>query len=720
MKAILSSSDIQKSSEKLEFWNYLKKITIDENGYLYYKYPISGTTDKFIPDFSIIDLNRGICIIDLCGFPIENIYKADDVSWIIDDSEFPPLTHKLEDFVVGVENRLRTYREIRNKIQCQWYIYFPFIHKKAFSEKFGVKNIENFLFKDDSLAYPSIWKNDSSLNHYEKLVFKSVIQGAGPINKYSNQIKDEKSEKIGQAIKLLDKKLALLDDKQHEAAIQIPDGPQRIRGLAGTGKTIILTMKAAYLHGRYPDRKILYTFHTQSLYNQIRDLITKFYRDFENNDPNWDNLLIMHSWGGKTTNEGVYYRTCLRNSIRSLGLNNTPYGEDSFDHVCKDVLKHKLIPEFDFSILDESQDFPASFFQLVYRITKSPKRIIFAYDELQTLGEIVTKNTIDLFGTDTQNKPLVDFSEGEYFGGIEMDFILKKTYRNPSELMLVAHGIGMGIYNQDGIMQIIEDKHTWESIGYILESGELEPGSNVVFKRPEENSISLVHECYSGKHPVLSVQVFKERIEEIDYIASEIKRLTVDEKVLPHNIVVISLDPSSHKALMPGLQSRLHELDIPSIIPGSGGVARDKFAEAGFVTLSTVFKAKGNEAFIVFVANFDFIYDYLEFVRSRNRAFTAITRTKGWCYITGFGEKMERAVIEIEKIRKNYPLLKFVYPDHEKVARQLSQEEYARRVAETKKAKLAIDNLLKIDKEAISKMSTEQLDALRGLLNDNR
>ena len=63
--------------------------------------------------------------------------------------------------------------------------------------------------------------------------------------------------------------IAKFDDKQKYAALSQLNGPQRIRGLAGSGKTIILCMKAAILHYRNPNLKILYTFTTKSLYDYI-------------------------------------------------------------------------------------------------------------------------------------------------------------------------------------------------------------------------------------------------------------------------------------------------------------------------------------------------------------------------------------------------------------------------------------------------------------------
>ena len=104
-----------------------------------------------------------------------------------------------------------------------------------------------------------------------------------------------------------EKEIANLDEWQKKAALEVPDGPQRIRGLAGTGKTIVLALKAAYLHTQYPDWNILITFYTRSLRQQYVELIEKFVNDFSGEKPDWDHLNVLHSWGSQAE-DGVYYR----------------------------------------------------------------------------------------------------------------------------------------------------------------------------------------------------------------------------------------------------------------------------------------------------------------------------------------------------------------------------------------------------------------------------
>lgn len=101
----------------------------------------------------------------------------------------------------------------------------------------------------------------------------------------------------GAILRKLERESANLDQWQKRAAIESPDGPQRIRGLAGSGKTIVLALKAAYLRAQHPDWKIAITFQTRSLYQPLNDLIRRFCFEHLNDEPNLENLRVLHAWG---------------------------------------------------------------------------------------------------------------------------------------------------------------------------------------------------------------------------------------------------------------------------------------------------------------------------------------------------------------------------------------------------------------------------------------
>jgi superfamily I DNA and RNA helicase len=712
MHFLATSNEIEKNIFTKQLFEYLKRITVGRKGFGYYKFPVAGGKVEEIPDIVIIDAELGICAIDVCEYNLDQIDSIDEDIWSIENQDIDSPHLRLQDYIVSLEYKYKEQRVLRNKVKINTVLVLPLVSKVAFEGKFPEANLDNIVFNDYlEIDYKNYWGEFSKFSSEESELFLAVSQGAGPMNDFKKIYTGDKVDRIGEAVKLISYKIKSLDIMQHAAAIQIPDGPQRIRGMAGTGKTIILTMKAAFLHARYPDKKILYTFHTQALYNQVRDLITLFFREDKKVDPDWNKLLIRHSWGTKYK-EGVYTRTCVRNSINQLGFQRNL--DNPLDYIFSDLLKHELEEEYDYVLIDEAQDFPPSFYKVIYRTTKSPKRIIFAYDELQSLEHVETLDINDLFGLTSDGRPLVDFSPGTYGNDIEMDYVLERSYRNPLEILMLAHGIGLGLYNPTGIMQVIEEKRIWESIGYKILAGNCKTNDAMAICRPKENSVSVVHEFYKGKIDTIRYSKYSDRNEEIDFIVKDIAKMVNREGVLPHHIVVITLGNLNMKENFSRMQKLLYDKGISSIIPGID-VDRDEFGVENSVTLSTVYKAKGNEAFVVYVMGFDHLYDYVDFVETRNRAFTSISRSKGWVVITGIGSNMTRGIKEIETILADVnkdATFRFTFPKEENIARKLSSEEHARRLQTQKVGKEAINHLLGIDDNFINNLPDDVKEKL--------
>lgn len=710
MEKIIRSSELKNTPRIESYLNELFRSLNGREGTIYHKYPIVSAGNGYTPDISVVLPEFGIVLIHISKYRVSECDSIGEDIWVCNKNEEDSPKILLEDCAQSIISRVNKHRAIRNKFQIIPVVCFPNDTKDAFERKFG--SPEGCIFGEpNERTILDLFRHELIPIEAEQKLFLSAIQGVGPLNANKKIAVEEKSDVIGKAIKLLDSQISLLDRTQQKAALQIPDGPQRIRGMAGTGKTVILAMKAANLHSHYPDKKILYTFYTQALYSQVRNLITKFYRENEDKDPNWDNLLVLHSWGGRAK-EGVYYRACLRNSVMPRNLRNVPFVDDPLDHVCTELLKSKLEEEYDFVLMDEAQDFPPSFFQMIYKLTKEPKRIIFAYDEMQSLEKIQIRDTRELFGVNPDGSSVVDFSPGTYYGDIEMDYVLDISYRNPLNLLMTAHAIGLGLYSDDGYMQIIDDSSTWKAIGYDIKSGELSPRSRLEIYRSPEKSLSLSERVYSGGRPPLEYFQFDDLDQELEYLAKRIKDDVSVEGVAEHQIVVVSLGKKAAKNQFPKLQRLLHQKGVPSIIPGEGGVDRDKFGENGFVTLATVHKAKGNESFIVYVMNFEYLYDYVDFIQSRNKAFTSLTRAKGWCTITGVGPLMRRAIEEIQRIERELPWFRFDFPEPNKVKRRLSQEEHARRLQDVKSVQEATKDLLSVDANALSTLPKEVITEL--------
>ena len=178
---------------------------------------------------------------------------------------------------------------------------------------------------------------------------------------------------------------------------RVPEGPQRIRGLAGSGKTVVLALKAAYWHAQHPDWNIALTFQSRALYQQIDDLVTQFTFEHSNDRPDPERLHIMHSWGSRSR-PGVYsvIAEALGEVPRDWAYARGQYGQDAaFQGICQELLEvartRTVEPLFDGVLIDEAQDLPPEFFQLVYLSPRIPSKS-FGDMRLQKLSEISYAN----------------------------------------------------------------------------------------------------------------------------------------------------------------------------------------------------------------------------------------------------------------------------------------------------------------------------------------
>ena len=698
--------------EAQTIWALLnEKFATDTDGIAYYYYPSLGSHRHTPPDLLVLSRVYGALIIRIVRCSIDELERIENDEWQIRGQVIYSPINEIEDIREHFKYVLNQHRAVRDKINIGTMLAFPSITAPDFRKKYNEVNFREVM---------SYWKNDTDLSSVrlcdplDKNVWKyvrSIVQGACELNKALPQ-QIQKAKTLGDAIRALDKNIALFDEQQERACIQIPEGPQMIRGLAGTGKTVLLAKKAATIHSLFPDKRILFTFNTQSLYNQAKNLISRFYSQQKLSEPDWSMLHVRHGWGSMR-NDGVYRDLCARQGFEFLDFVQAKRinAKNPFAACCQKVLKENILPYYDYILVDEAQDFPLEFFQILYKISNDPHCIYFAFDELQSLSQLEIPSSAQIFGVDEQGQYLINF-DGEYDGKMDKILVLKKAYRCPYKILMLAHAIGLGIYNPRGCVQMIYDENTWRSIGYEIEEGYLNPGKSIKIKRMEENSPNIISTIYEGEQALIINEKFNDRDAELQSVANRIEKDVKEEGVPPQQIMVISLDALNAKKYMIQLRSLLQEKGIASIIPGLVDYS-DEFAEPERVTLSTVYRAKGNEAPLVYIISFDSLYDYVSEVSRRNMAFAAISRSKAWVRISGTGHQMEQAQAEIKTVLDNIPYFIFDVPNKEKIARNLDPAESTRRRQQLKAAKDSVQKLAHLDEDAIR-------DAYKGRLPDNK
>ncbi|NEQ75929.1 MAG: ATP-binding domain-containing protein [Okeania sp. SIO2C9] len=378
-----------------------------------------------------------------------------------------------------------------------------------------------------------------------------------------------------------------------------------------------------------------------------------------------------------------------------MGRNSRTYLEakNAFTHkeysqilgnCCKELreLEDKTPQLFDAILIDEAQDFNFEFYKLCYDILREPKRLIWAYDEVQSLESLSIPTAIEIFGTHTDGTPVVEL-EGNYPDSeIEKDMILYHCYRTPRPIMVTAHFFGMGLLRNKGAVQFIPTPGGWEDIGYEVVSGEFQPGKKVTIKRPEKNSPHSLEKLVPQGEKLVQYKTFNQRSQELNWVAAQIKKNVYEDELKPEEIVVISLDWKNMERDFGELQGLLKP-EVKAIISKN-----EIFRQSNNVTLAGIFRAKGNEASIVYVIGFEQVDSNPQLiVQERNQAFTAMTRARGWCILTGISSKAHILFHEIQKILASYEEITFTVPEPKTIQRNLDNLEYEKRRNRLKKGK---------------------------------
>lgn len=526
----------------------------------------------------------------------------------------------------------------------------------------------------------------------------SVIQTLTKLRqeKPRNYVKQTTSR--GGKLRDLEGKISTLDVCQSQAVIETVNGVQRIRGLAGSGKTIVLARKIAYLHAKNPHWKIAITFNTRSLKSQFKRLISLFCLEQSGIEPDFERIKIIQAWGS-TSSEGIYHNACLSNNSLYHDFNsakNRFAAGKELEGCCKELLDSvkKFKPLYDLVLIDEAQDFSADFLRLAYEQLDENKRLVYAYDELQSLNDISMQSPSEIWGTNSAGKPNVTLDSLP--GEPKKDIVLNVCYRNPKPILASAHALGFGVY-RDSLIQMFDYAPLWEEIGYKSLAGEIREGKKAILTRTPETSPDFLHN-HSPLDDLIQLNKFESEEAQAEWLVGEIEKNLNEDELRHSDIIVIHSDAKTTRSAVGYARELLMHKGIKSDIAGVTA-SPDVFSNDDAITFTSIFRAKGNEAAMVYVINAQQSADGWGLSTKRNILFTAMTRTKAWLRVCGVGNAMDKLIGEYESTKQNDFKLEFIYPTAEQRAemrilnRDMSDLEKDQRVSAQSTAQILLASL---------------------------
>lgn len=683
-RKFITTETFGKSGQRGEsrVWSAVKVAFADRECIAYWRYPIFSQVGKTRkePDILIADFELGLIIIEVKSIKIDRIVAIQGHRW-----EFSNFYTSHANPYQQAENQLFALlgycdREslLRRKVNGRVIIALPLITENQWQSK-GFHLLpscppilfkEHFKLLDRIKQTPPIIKGET-LNEKQWKILLSVLSGTPVFRQPPNRtipkleipellspIPESRASILAQARQYLSE----FDIQQEHIGKQIPPGAQRIRGIAGSGKTVLLCQKAAIMHLKYPEWDIALVFFSRSLYDPITQQLDKWLRRFSSGEIKFDRdnqkLRVFHAWGGKNQ-PGLYSTICEAAGVQPLTVYDTESKQPnaSLAEACTLLLQTAIIPQiFDAILIDEGQDLiidgefkykgKQPFYWMAYqalRLTESEqKRLIWAYDEAQSLDTLNMPTAAELFGDD-----LANLVTGEYPEGIKKTEILHRCYRTPTPILTAAHAIGMGLLRSGGMLSGITRSEDWEALGYEV-TGSFYPGQKIMLKRLKEKSLNIIPELW--KNPLLEFEIYSDRQSELAALAQNIiYNLKYDNLSPSRDILVIVLGSFGEaNTLEIEVAEFLISQDIDIFIPGTTNCNilkpyidnsnPNKFWCEGGVTISRIHRAKGNEANMVYVVGLDNIAANESNIALRNQLFIALTRTCGWLKLSGIGD----------------------------------------------------------------------------------
>lgn len=657
-------------------WDAVRQAFSDRECLGYSHYPLYQKIgeQREEPDIVVADRDLGLTVIEVRPYEIDDIETIDGENWSLDGvtaSERGPTQtarKKLQRLISWTEgDRLfkmiggRSFVALPNIKREEW-------KGRGLDQKVGDAHM---LFPDDlgkktlqrrvEVATPLV--QPSELNDEQWMQLQGALGGTTIYQEVSEDRTTDTSTRAGVVTELRER-LHALDLQQEHIGKEIPPGPQRIRGIAGSGKTVLLCQKAAHMHLKHPEWDIALVFHTRSLYDQIESLTERWVKRFSGGEQqtyNKERLHILHAWGAKNQ-PGLYGEMCRTHDIEKLTVGDVD-GDSPAENLalaCKSFLEEvdEVDPMYDAILIDEGQDLVVAdhhrhegrqpIYWLAYEALrpveeeeKDQRRLIWAYDEAQSLDSLKIPQAKELFGED-----LSRIVSGTYSGGIRKSEIMNRCYRTPGSILVAAHALGMGLKRDGSMIAGFTRQEDWEAIGYEVDGEFTATGNEITLLRPDENSPNPVPQLWEGE--VFKFETYETRNDEINAVASSIRQNIEEDGLNPsRNILVIVLGSSAYK-LRANMANALQRHGVDSFVPSAlelndsypDRFEKDpnRFWHEGGVTVSQIHRAKGNEAEFVYIVGADQIAREEASPHMRNQLFVALTRSKGWVQLSGTGD----------------------------------------------------------------------------------
>ncbi len=355
-------------------WTLLKFLCeiLDDTYEIYFQPYLNGDN----PDFVLMRKNSGVLIIEVKDWNLRHYVIDEKTKWRLSDGTkiksplYQVESYKDNLFNLHIEELFeRNIKEKNNWAVVNCMVYFHHTTERALHD-FLLQNFQGQEYKKyrNFINHVGLWGSDSLTATNIDTLFSKLW-----LNRQSYYFDDFLYTRIKRylmaPIHQEEDGIEIIYTKEQQELIRSEIKPRRkIKGIAGSGKTLVLVKRAVNAHIRTQSKVLILTYNL-SLKNYIHDRINDVRQEFD-----WRNFYI--------TNYHQFFKTQANNynvEIEDLSA----WQNDSFFERVKDEIQ-----KFDVVLIDEIQDYHQDWINIIskYFVHEETEFLVFG-DEKQNIYE---------------------------------------------------------------------------------------------------------------------------------------------------------------------------------------------------------------------------------------------------------------------------------------------------------------------------------------------
>jgi len=560
------------------------------------------------PDLVVVDPDSGVHVIEVKGVPLERIERviAGEIQ-----VRYPGGTRTKNPIkqarvaMFDIKNSVERTLEAEAEIPFLWWVAFPSFERRAFQKKFFPLELPEVMFADDldpdQLA-PRLVKKGStwlekrgkrSLTSAELAAVGRAFGDSAVLYDAERRSGASREGSLGDHFDELAREGRSLSlEQQKLAAGDWRGGPRLIRGVAGSGKTVVLATHLARRlersrpeQGRLfsgagdpPERYLVVCFN-RTLVPFIRQKIETAYRQRTGTDLAADGVEVTHlnQLLFRLSEKSLWTYQAIREEGGASGAADRAASylrELESSRETSPALVHQFL--YDAIYVDEAQDLHPDEIRLLSRLCRTPPEgglpeIYLFYDDAQ-----------NLYG---RPRPTWEQLGVKLVG---RSHVMVECHRNTRQIVEPAFNVLLGSTAPEGVRV-----HTRQ----FADTHYLEKDRNVLKQEDELWRVGFA--ARNGDWPRLH------RVEDLEdenlAILRRLRWLIEEEDVRPEDILVLGPSRQRLRWLATFLDAHLSVDGV--LLPFEPGRKDDYISRPGCLTVSTVNSAKGYDAFYALLAS---------------------------------------------------------------------------------------------------------------------